>query len=156
MIAGPFDSWLATRSLATWKLRVRESSENAAKLAHYLESRSDKISTVYYPGLASHPQNALARKIFDDGLFGGMLSFDLRGGLDAAEKFVSSLKTITLTPSLGGTHTAISHPGKTSHRYLTPEQKQKSGITDAMIRVSTGIESYGEIQEEFKQALDMV
>src|SRR5579872_1914558 len=77
MIAGPLDSWLATRSLATWKLRDKESSENAAKLSQYLESRSDKISRVYYPGLPSHPQNALARKIFDDGIVGGMLYFDV-------------------------------------------------------------------------------
>jgi methionine-gamma-lyase len=155
VIAGPFDCWLASRSLATWKIRVRESSDNAAKLADYLESKSEKISKVYYPGLASHPQHGLARKIFTNGLFGGMLAFDLRSGLDSAEKFVSALHRITLTPSLGGTSTSISHPGKTSHRYLTQDQKLKSGITDAMIRVSTGIEPYEEIEEEFGRALDL-
>jgi cystathionine beta-lyase/cystathionine gamma-synthase len=87
-------------------------------------------------------------------VFGGMLSFDLKGGVENASKFVKALKTITLTPSLGGTHTAISHPGKTSHRFLTQDQKRESGITDAMIRVSVGIEPYQEIEEEFGHALE--
>ncbi len=152
-MASPFDSWLATRSLATWQLRVRVASENALKLAIYLESRQDKISKVYYPGIASHAQHELARTLFTQGQFGGMLSFDLRGGLESASKFVKDLKSVTLTPSLGGTRTAISHPGKTSHRFQTPEQRRASGITDAMIRVSVGIEPYGEIEEEFSRAL---
>jgi cystathionine beta-lyase/cystathionine gamma-synthase len=154
VIAGPFDCWLATRSVSTWEIRVRQSSNNAIRLANYLESRSDKISKVYYPGLRSHPQYDLAKRIFEDGIFGGMLSFDLVGGLAGASRFVKSLKTVTLTPSLGGVHTAISHPGKTSHRSLTPIQKRESGITDAMIRVSVGIESYDSIEAEFKDALD--
>ena len=83
-----------------------------------------------------------------------MLSFDMVGGLASASRFVKSLKTVTLTPSLGGVHTAISHPGKTSHRSLTQEEKRESGITDAMIRVSVGIESYDSIEAEFKDALD--
>jgi methionine-gamma-lyase len=155
VIAGPFDCWLATRSVSTWEVRVRQSSNNAMKLANYLESRSDKISKVYYPGLRSHQQHDLAKKIFEDDIFGGMLSFDLVGGLASASRFVKSLKNITLTPSLGGVHTSISHPGKTSHRSLTQEQKRESGITDAMIRVSVGIESYDSIEVEFKNALDV-
>ena len=154
VIAGPFDCWLATRSASTWEVRVRQSSNNAIRLANYLESRSDKISKVDYPGLRSHPQHELARRIFEDGIFGGMLSFDLIGGLISASRFVKSLKTVTLTPSLGGVHTAISHPGKTSHRSLTQEQKRGSGITDAMIRVSVGIEPYDSTEAEFKDALD--
>jgi len=154
IIAGPFDCWLSTRSASTWEVRVRQSSNNAINLANFLESRSDKISKVHYPGLRSHPQYDLAKRIFEGAIFGGMLSFNLVGGLASASKFVKSLKTVTLTPSLGGVHTAISHPGKTSHRSLTEEQKQKSGITDAMIRVSVGIEPYDSIEAEFKNALD--
>jgi cystathionine beta-lyase/cystathionine gamma-synthase len=154
VIAGPFDCWLSTRSASTWEVRVRQSSINAIRLANYLESRSDKISKVHYPGLRSHPQYSLAKRIFEKGIFGGMVSFNLIGGLTGASKFAKSLKTVTLTPSLGGVHTAISHPGKTSHRALTQEQKLKSGITDAMIRVSVGIEPYDSIEAEFKNALD--
>ena len=154
IMAGPFDSWLATRSLATWRIRVIQSSENALKLANFLESRSEKVSKVYYPGLESHALYQAAKRQFSQGVFGGMLSFDLKGGVENASKFVKALKTITLTPSLGGTHTAISHPGKTSHRFLTQDQKRESGITDAMIRVSVGIEPYQEIEEEFGHALE--
>lgn len=154
LIAGPFDSWLATRSVSTWELRVRQSCSNALRLAKYLESRKDKVSKVYYPGLDSHPQHGLASKIFSGGLYGGMLSFDLDGGYDSASRFVRALQKITLTPSLGGAHTAISHPGKTSHRFLSREEKARLGITDAMIRVSVGIESYNSIEQEFAAALD--
>lgn len=154
MIAGPFDSWLATRSVHTWELRVRQSSQNALKLARYLESRTDKISKVYYPGLESHLQHRLAERMFANDSYGGMLSFDLRGGFSQASRFVRALKKITLTPSLGGVSTAISHPGKTSHRFLSQEEKAKLGITDAMIRVSVGIEEYGSIEDKFRLALD--
>jgi len=153
-IAGPFDCWLATRSLLTWELRARRASENALLLANYLESRSDKVSNVYYPGLASFVQSDLAKRILNQGIYGGMLSFNLIGGLASAERFVNSLKKVTLTPSLGDIQTTISHPGKTSHRALTAQQKRESGITDAMIRVSVGIESYEPIEAEFKTALD--
>jgi len=153
-IAGPFDCWLATRSGQTWELRVRQSSENALKLANFLESRRKKVLKVYYPGLDSHPQHGLANKMFSNGLYGGMLSFDLGGGLLAANRFVKALETVTLTPSLGGAHTTISHPGKTSHRSLSPEEKRRLGITDAMIRVSVGIENYESIEREFDRALD--
>ncbi len=153
VIAGPFDCWLAARSLLTWELRVRQSSLNALKLARYLESRKDRISNVYYPGLDSHPQHGIAKRIFPDGLYGGMLSFDLKDGAPGASRFVRALETITLTPSLGGVHTAVSHPGKTSHRNLSREEKNRIGITDAMIRVSVGIENYDSIEQEFTKAL---
>ena len=154
VIAGPFDCWLATRSLSTWKIRVKQASENALKLASYLESRRDKVSRVFYPGLQSHPQHRIAVNSFSDNQFGGMLSFDLKNGYHAASKFVKALENITLTPSLGGVHTAISHPGKTSHRSLSLDEKQRLGITDAMIRVSVGIEEYRSIEREFEKALD--
>jgi len=154
VIAGPYDCWLATRSSITWELRVKQASQNAMKLAKYLESRTDKISKVYYPGLDSHPQHKIAERLFTGNMYGGMLSFDLKDGLPAASRFVKSLDNITLTPSLGGSHTTISHPGKTSHRSLTPDEKKRLGITDAMIRVSVGIEDYEAIEEEFGNALE--
>jgi cystathionine beta-lyase/cystathionine gamma-synthase len=154
VLAGPFDCWLATRSSFTWELRVKQSSQNALQLARYLESRSDKISGVHYPGLDSHPEHRIAQRLFTGGMYGGMLSFDLKDGFPAASRFVKSLEKVTLTPSLGGAHTTISHPGKTSHRSLTPEEKMSLGITDAMIRVSVGIEDYSSIEEEFRKALE--
>ncbi|MDG6997461.1 MAG: aminotransferase class I/II-fold pyridoxal phosphate-dependent enzyme [Nitrososphaerota archaeon] len=153
VVAGPFDCWLASRSVQTWKLRVKQASENAFKLARFLESRNDVISKVYYPGLESHPQHKLAVKLFDNGMFGAMISFDLMGGLSRASAFVNRLSKVTLTPSLGGVHTTVSHPMKTSHRNLTEKQKKETGITDAMIRVSVGIEEYSALEEEFERAL---
>ena len=149
-MAGPFDSWLSSRSVSTWKLRVEKCCENALKLAEYLESRTDKVSKVYYPGLASNPQHELATRIFQEkNMFGGMLSFDLRNGLEHASVFAKSLRSVAIAPSLGGVKTTISHPGKTSHRYVSEEQKKEIGITDAMIRVSVGIEDYEEIRQDF-------
>ena len=153
-MAGPFDCWLAARSVSTWKLRVEKCCENSSKLAEYLESRTDKVSKVYYPGLASHPQHKLAARLFLKNMYGGMLSFDLRNGLKQASAFAKNLKSAKIAPSLGGVKTTISHPGKTSHRYISEEQKKETGITDAMIRVSVGVEDFDLIRSDFAQALD--
>ncbi|MGI0079638.1 MAG: trans-sulfuration enzyme family protein [Nitrososphaerales archaeon] len=153
-IAGPFDCWLASRSLSTWRVRMVNSCANAMKLAEYLASRKDMISRVYYPGLASDPGHRVAEKMFYPTMFGGMLSFDLKGGLRAANTFIRELSRVTLTPSLGGVRTTISHPGKTSHRHITQTQRIESGISDAMIRVSAGIEEYRGIQDDFAAALN--
>ena len=153
IIAGPFDCWLATRSLQTWRVRVERASENALKLARFLESKSEVVAKVYYPGLESHPQHDLATRQFDKGVFGAMISFDLRGSLARASEFVKKLSKVTLTPSLGGVRTTISHPTKTSHRHITEKQKEETGITDAMVRVSVGIEEYASLEEEFDRAL---
>ncbi|MHB1908630.1 MAG: trans-sulfuration enzyme family protein [Nitrososphaerales archaeon] len=150
--AAPFDSWLACRSLPTWKLRVEACSKNAMKLANFLEAHP-KVSRVYYPGLASHPDHKIAKQIFLNDTYGGMLSFDLKQ--DVA-KFVKALHLTKLAPSLGGVDTTISHPGKTSHRALSNEEKKKTGITDLMLRVSVGIEDYQEIESDFDQALSKI
>ena len=153
-IAGPFDCWLATRSIATWKVRVRQSCANALTLAKYLESRIEKVTKVYYPGLSSNPTHEIAKSIFDHGMYGGMVSFTLKGGIASASMFVKTLSKITLTPSLGGVRTTVSHPGKTSHRHIPPKEREKLGITDSMIRVSVGIEDYDAIEKEFDNALE--
>ncbi|MCL4518997.1 MAG: aminotransferase class I/II-fold pyridoxal phosphate-dependent enzyme [Thaumarchaeota archaeon] len=153
IIAGPFDCWLATRSLQTWRVRVERASENALKLARFLESKNEIVAKVHYPGLESHPQHDLTTRQFDKGVFGAMISFDLIGGLARASEFVKRLSKVTLTPSLGGVRTTISHPTKTSHRHITEKQKEETGITDAMVRVSVGIEEYASLEEEFDRAL---
>jgi cystathionine gamma-synthase len=152
-LAGPFDCWLASRSASTWRVRVEKSSENALRLARYLERRRDKVAKVYYPGLESYPHHKTAKAMFQKGLFGAMLSFDIRGGLKEVNSFVNRLRRVTLTPSLGGVATTISHPGKTSHRNIGEQERKKVGITDAMIRVSVGIEEYPEIESDFEAAL---
>jgi len=151
-IPGPFDSWLANRSLLTWKVRTEESCRNAMRLAKYLEGR-EEVEHVFYPGLESHPQHALAKRIFSDGMYGWMLSFTLKGRLAEADSFVKALKRVTLTPSLGGVGTTISHPGKTSHRRISEAQRKELGITETMIRVSVGIEDYSLTEEDFDRAL---
>ncbi len=153
IIAAPFDCWLATRSLHTWRVRVERASENALKLARFLESKSEVVAKVYYPGLESHPRHDLATRLFDKGVFGAMISFDLRGGLPRASEVVKKLSKVTLTPSLGGVRTTVSHPTKTSHRHITEKQKRETGITDAMVRVSVGIEEYDSLENEFDRAL---
>lgn len=152
VIGGPFDSWLACRSARTWELRVKKACENAMKLARFLESCRG-VSQVHYPGLRSFAQYKLATRMFDKGMYGAMLSFELKGGLSAASSFVKRLRKISLTPSLGGVKTSISHPRKTSHRFITAQQQKESGITDAMIRVSVGIEEYDYLEKEFNNAL---
>ena len=152
VIGGPFDSWLACRSASTWELREKKACENAMNLARFLET-SDKVSRVYYPGLSSFAQNKLATRMFDRGMYGAMVSFDVKGGLAKASSFVKHLSKIRLAPSLGGVRTSISHPRKTSHRFITVEQQRDSGITDAMIRVSVGVEEYDSLKKEFGSAL---
>jgi cystathionine beta-lyase/cystathionine gamma-synthase len=138
--------------ISTWKARVELSSKNAMRLAQFLEDQQERVAKVFYPGLPSHPNHKLARRMFLNGNFGGMISFDLKGGLNSASNFVKSLSHVTMAPSLGGVDTTISHPGKTSHRHNTNEEKMKSGISDAMIRVSVGIEDYEIIERDFMKA----
>ena len=152
----PFDCWLARRSISTWKARIQLASTNAMRLAQFLDGQHGKVGKVYFPGLPAHPNHKLAKKMFLNEQFGHMLSFDLKGGLDAANKFAQSLSHVTLAPSLGGIDTTISHPGKTSHRNISDEEKRKSGITDAMIRVSVGIEDYEIIERDFTKALSTI
>ena len=151
-ISGPFDSWLACRSFQTWKLRTERSCENASKLAEYLDERKDVVPKVYFPGLKTDPSHKLASEMFTRGKYGAMLSFDLNSP-DKAGSFVKALSSIKLAPSLGGVRTTISHPGKTSHRNISREERNRSGITDAMIRVSVGIEEYESIEADFDRAL---
>lgn len=155
-IAGPFDCWLASRSILTWQLRVTKSCANAIEIARFLEEKREKVARVYYPGLDSHPQHKLANELFEQGMYGSMLSFEIEGGLSEAEKFIKALRKVTLTPSFGSVKTTVSHPGKTSHRHLTQEQKAFAGITDSMIRVSVGIEPAKEIEANFDKAFQAI
>jgi len=148
----PFDAWLVVRSLRTLELRVKQHSENALKLAQYLEGNS-KISKVYYPGLSSSPTFGVAKRLFNNNLFGGMLSIDLAGGEKGAYELLRNLETINFVPSLAGVSTSTSYPAKTSHRSLNDEELRKANISKGLIRISTGLESIHDIIEEFDMAL---
>lgn len=150
-IAGPFDSFLVLRSLKTLSLRMQRHCENAAKLAVWLE-KHPKISKVIYPGLASHPQHALAREQMSD--FGGMISVVIKGGLEDATRFLSRCQLFTLAESLGGVESLIEHPAIMTHASIPPEKRKALGIEDGFIRLSVGIEHIDDLIDDLNYALD--
>ncbi|WP_028992319.1 trans-sulfuration enzyme family protein [Thermoanaerobacter thermocopriae] len=150
----PFDAWLTLRGAKTLFLRMREHCKNAMELAKFLESHS-KVKKVYYPGLPSHPDYSVSKKLFKDE-FGGMLSFEIEGGEPEVDKFMQRLKLVKFAPSLAGVQTMITHPKSTSHRSLSKEELNALGISEGLIRVSVGIEEIEDIIKDFKQALDKI
>ena len=151
LASNPFDCWLSQRSLAGLALRMRAASANAAALADWL-ARQNGIARVIYPGRADHPDHDLARRLLPGG-FGNMLCFEMEGGRDGVNKFMRKAPGIPFSPSLGHTATTCSHPGTTSHRYVSPAEKRRQGISDGLIRLSVGIEELGQIQEEMSKGL---
>ncbi|MXY22509.1 MAG: aminotransferase class I/II-fold pyridoxal phosphate-dependent enzyme [Dehalococcoidia bacterium] len=150
----PFAAWLIARGIRTLSLRVERACDNAIRAAAFL-SDHPKVSAVHYPGLPGHPQHELAKSTMPGG-FGGMVSYDLQGGGDAASEFVRALDMIKFAPSLGEARTTMSHPAKTSHRSLSEDERAKSGITDGLIRMSCGLESAEDITADLEQALERV
>lgn len=152
--ANPFDCWLCQRGLATLELRVRASSENAAAIANWLVEQPG-VSRVIYPGRREHPDHAVAQRLLGS-RFGNMLCFELAGGREAVNRFMRRAPGIPFTPSLGDVGTTISHPATTSHRYDTPEEKRRQGITDGLIRLSVGVEPVERIRDEMFRGLSLV
>jgi cystathionine beta-lyase/cystathionine gamma-synthase len=150
----PFESWLAARGLKTLKLRMRQHSANGVAVANFL-NQHPKVKQVWYPGLEQHPQHELATKQ-GNGLYSGMLSFRISDELETVNRFMQALQHIPFAPSLAGVSTSISHPLRTSHRSLSPEQQQKLGITLGVIRLSVGIEDAEELIADLEQALDRI
>jgi cystathionine beta-lyase/cystathionine gamma-synthase len=146
----PFESWLALRGMATLSLRCERACSNAFELAARLEAHP-RIERVYYPGLASHPDHELSRRIFQRG-FGAMVSFDA-GSREAANRLIRSLRHIPFAPSLGDVQTTLSHPHSTSHRGLDAEALRLLGITPGLIRLSVGIEDIDDLWADLAQAL---
>lgn len=151
----PFDAWLLVRSLRTLELRVKQHSENAVRLAEYLE-KHPRISHVYYPGLVSSTTHSIAQNNFQNGLFGGMLSIELTGGEKAAYSLLRNLQTIKFVPSLAGVSTSTSYPAKTSHRSFADEELKKANISKGLIRISVGLENIDDIISEFSETLEKV
>lgn len=151
-VLGPFDSWLVIRGIETLALRVERISENALKLARFLESHN-AVEQVNYPGLEAHPNHALAKK--QQRYFGGVISFTLKSGsVDDAIHFVSNSNLFNLTDSVGGVKSSISHPVSMSHKSMTVEARAKAGITDSLIRLSVGIEHADDLIDDLQTTFE--
>jgi cystathionine gamma-synthase len=150
--SSPFDCWLAERGLHTLALRMKTACANAAVLAEWL-SRQPGVTRVIYPGRADHPDHELAGRLLHGG-FGNMLCFDLAGGRDAVNRFMRQAPGIPFSPSLGHTMTTCSHPATTSHRYVSPAERERQGITDGLVRLSVGVEDLSLIQSEMAKGLE--
>ncbi|HTU17054.1 MAG TPA: aminotransferase class I/II-fold pyridoxal phosphate-dependent enzyme [Gemmataceae bacterium] len=150
--SNPFDCWLAERGLNTLTLRMKTASATAAALAEWL-SQQPGVTRVVYPGRADHPDRELAGRLLHGG-FGNMLCFDLAGGRDSVNLFMRKAPAIPFSPSLGHTTTTCSHPATTSHRYVSPAEKERQGITDGLVRLSVGVEDLSLIQSEMAQGLN--
>jgi cystathionine beta-lyase/cystathionine gamma-synthase len=148
--ADPFAAWLTLRGLKTLGLRMERHCANAAHLAQQLAGHRG-VMHVYWPGLPDHPDHAVARRILAN--FGGMVAFDLAGGRDAGQAFVSGLRLAALAPSLGGTETLVLHPASTSHRQMDAAALRAAGIGEGSIRVSVGLEHPDDLWADFEQAL---
>jgi cystathionine beta-lyase/cystathionine gamma-synthase len=151
-ILSPFDSWLVVRGTKTLALRMEQHDKSGRAVAAFLEEHP-KVRKVYYPGSASHPQHALARR--QQRGFGGMVAFDV-GSLAAAKTVLESVKLCTLAESLGGVETLISHPATMTHASVDAEKRQRLGITDGLVRISVGIEDTDDIIADLDQALEKV
>ncbi|ATW23427.1 trans-sulfuration enzyme family protein [Candidatus Formimonas warabiya] len=149
----PLDAFLLIRGLKTLEVRVQKHCANAMAVAKYLEAHP-KVDRVYYPGLPSHPQHELAKRQMND--FGGMITFELKGGLEAGVTFMNSLKFCRLAVSLGDVDTLIQHPASMTHWYVSREERIKAGIQDGSVRMSVGIEDAEDIILDLEQALAQV
>ena len=129
---------------------MKAHSAKALDLAQWLEKQK-RVKRVYYPGLASHPQHELAKK--QQSGFGGIVSFELDGGKDAAWKLIDSTRVISITANLGDTKSTITHPATTTHGRITPEQRQDAGISDGLVRISVGLEDVGDLKHDLTRGL---
>jgi len=149
-IAGPFDSFLTLRGVKTLALRMQRHSENAFELAQWLE-RHPKVARVHYPGLESHPQHALAKRQMQG--FGGMLSVTLKTDLAGSRRFLEACEVFSLAESLGGVESLIEHPALMTHATIPAEQRAQLGISDALVRLSVGIEDLADQRADLEGAL---
>ena len=152
-IQGPFDSFLVLRGIKTLALRIERSNSNALALAQWLE-REPKVSKVFYPGLETHPQHALARRQMSG--FGGIVSIELASDLPGARRFLESCRVFTLAESLGGVESLIEHPALMTHATIPAPQRAALGISDGLIRLSVGIEHVEDQREDLRRALAAV
>jgi cystathionine beta-lyase/cystathionine gamma-synthase len=150
-VLGPQEAYLALRGLRTLPLRMREHCANAARMAAWLAEQPG-VARVYYPGLESHPQHALARRLLLAG-FGGMVAFSLRGGEPEVLRFMDALQLVMPVTTLGGVASQLLYPARSSHRALPAERRRELGIDDGLLRLSVGIEAIEDIQADLERAL---
>ncbi len=152
VILSPFDSYLVLRGIKTLAVRMERHEKNALLLAGYLE-KHPKVKKVMYPGLKSHSQYDLAKRQMSG--FGGMLSFEIKGGLKETKKFLENLKIFALAESLGGVESLIEHPALMTHASISKESREKIGISDSLIRVSVGIENSDDLIQDLENAFQV-
>jgi O-succinylhomoserine sulfhydrylase len=146
----PFNAWVLSKSLETLSLRMEKHASNALALAKKLES-NPHVNRVKYPFLETHPQYAIAQKQMANG--GGIITFEVKGGIEAGRKFLNSLKMLSMTNNLGDSRSIASHPASTTHSKLSEEERQSVGITPGLIRISVGLEDIEDIIQDIEQAL---
>jgi O-succinylhomoserine sulfhydrylase len=149
----PFNAWILSKSLETLAVRMDRHCQNAHQIAQFLLERSE-INQVIYPFLPSHPQYELAKKQMKWG--GGIVSFEVKGGLKAAMSLLGELKFCSLSSNLGDTRTILTHPASTTHSRLSPDEKKAVGITEGLIRISVGLEHIDDIKTDLTQAMEKI
>src|SRR6185369_4799739 len=147
----PFNAWVILKGLETLEIRMLAQSERALELARWLE-KHPKVTRVFYPGLDSHPQFALAKRQQRTG--GALVSFEVKGGREAAWKVIDSTELISITGNLGDVRSTITHPATTTHGRITPEARAAAGIGDGLIRLSVGLEAVSDLQADLSRGLD--
>jgi cystathionine beta-lyase/cystathionine gamma-synthase len=151
-IQSPFDAWLTLQGVKTLPLRIGQHSENALKVARFLESHP-RVTTLHYPGLESFPQHELANRQQRSG--GALIAFEVEGGVDAGIKLMNSVKLCSLAENLGSAETLITHPASMTHAAVQPAQREAAGITDGLVRLSVGLESPDDLIADLEQALQI-
>ncbi len=146
----PFNAWVFLKGLETLKWRMQAHSVNALEIARWLE-KQPRIERVYYPGLTSHPQHDMAKR--QQSGFGGVLSFDVKGGKDVAWKLIDSMRLISITANLGDTKSTVTHPATTTHSRLSVEQRTAAGIGDGLVRISVGLEDVEDLKRDIARGL---
>jgi len=153
-VCGPMDSFLVLRGIKTLHVRMQRHSENGRAIAHYLKNHP-KVGKVYWPGFEDHPNHDIAKSQMSD--FGGMLSFSLKGNkYEDAIKILENLKVFTLAESLGGVESLSGHPASMTHASIPKEEREKTGVTDSLIRLSVGIEDENDLIQDLAKVLEMI
>ncbi len=150
-VPSPHDAWLTMRGAKTLALRMRQHAENAQRIAEFLEAHAE-VERVFYPGLPSHPQHALAKRQMSG--FAGMVSFTLRGPMERALTFAPKLQYFSLAESLGGVESLICHPARMTHGSIPKEDRERRGVTDGLLRLSVGIEDADDLIADLTSALE--
>jgi O-succinylhomoserine sulfhydrylase len=147
----PFNAWVFLKGLETLSLRMNAHCESAGRLADWLQ-KQPAVTRVFYPGLASHPQHALAAR--QQSGFGGIVSFEIAGGQAAAWRLIDATRICSITANLGDTKTTITHPATTTHGRLTPEQREEAGISDGLVRIAVGLENIEDLCADLARGLE--